>query len=198
MPDPIDVEDILDAMRQAGGYLDVAPADVLAIYRLAYAHAAARLCRDVPVREIMTRKVVTIAPGQTALQAARTLAGAGVSGLPVVAGEAVLGVLSIKDLLRLAGLPGAAQPAALLARLLDPALCAGPALPPAGDTPVADLMTAPAVAVTPDTPRSRAAALMQARSVNRLPVLDGPRLCGIVSRGDVVRSCRGTAVEDHP
>ena len=54
-------------------------------------------------------------------------------------------------------------------------------------------MTAPAATVGPDTPRSEAARRMAGLGVNRLPVLDGGRLCGIVSRGDVVRSCRGSA-----
>ncbi|MHC1711780.1 MAG: CBS domain-containing protein [Solidesulfovibrio sp.] len=190
---PLDVEvaDILDAMRQEGGYLDVAPSDVQALYRLAYAHAAARLLRDAPVREIMTPRVVAATPDQTALEAARIMADAGVSGLPVVSGETVVGVLSIKDLLRLMDLPDKAHPATLVALLLHPATCAAPAVPRAGETAIAEIMTAPAVTIGPDTPRSEATALMIARGINRLPVVDGRRLCGIVSRGDVVRSCRG-------
>ncbi|MFP5260053.1 MAG: CBS domain-containing protein [Acidobacteriota bacterium] len=186
--------DILEAMRGLGGYLDISPADALAIYRLAYDHALARLGRDVPVRDIMTARVVLVAPGSTALEAARTMAEAGVSGLPVCQGNAVVGVLSIKDLLRLLALPAQASPAALTARLLSPADCAGrPAAPALGQTPVATLMTSPAVVVAPDTPRSEAARIMAERSVNRLPVVDAAGLCGIVSRGDVVRSCRGAA-----
>jgi CBS domain-containing membrane protein len=191
LPLDIDIQDILDAMRQEGGYLDVAPSDVLAIYRLAYAHAAARLLRDAPVREIMTPRVVAAAPEQTALEAARIMAAAGVSGLPVISGETVVGVLSAKDLLRLLGLSDDAQPVALVALLLAPDTCTAPTAPQSGERRIADLMTAPAVTIGPDTPRSEAAALMTARKINRLPVLDGSRLCGIVSRGDVVRSCRG-------
>jgi CBS domain-containing membrane protein len=192
---PLDIEvaDILDAMRQEGGYLDVAPVDVLALYRLAYAHAAARLLRDVPVREIMTPHVVAATPDQTALEAARIMADDGVSGLPVVSGETVVGVLSIKDLLRLMDLSDNAHPAALIALLLHPTACAAPAVAHAGETAIAAIMTAPAVTIGPDTPRSEATALMIARGINRLPVVDGRRLCGIVSRGDVVRSCRGVS-----
>lgn len=190
-PDDMAVEDILDAMRQAGGYLDVSPADALALYRLAYAHAAARLGRDLPVRDIMTREVIAIEPGRTALDAARIMAAAGVSGLPVRDRDAVVGVLSVKDILPLLGLAAGARPAALAALLLDPAACPTMAAPHLGQTPVVAIMTAPAVTVGPDTPRSEAAALMTARNVNRLPVVCGARLCGIVTRGDVVRSCRG-------
>lgn len=185
-------EDILDAMRGLGGYLDISPADALAVYRLAFAHAAARLGRDVPVGEIMTRDTVSAAPATTALDAARAMATAGVSGLPVLDGRAVVGVLSVKDLLRLLDLPAQASPAALVARLLALADRAGRLADPAlGQTPVSALMTSPAVVVAPDTPRSEAARIMARRGVNRLPVVDASGLVGIVSRGDVVRSCRG-------
>ena len=191
---PVDVAlgDVLDAMRRVGGYLDVAPADALAVYRLAYAHAAERLARDVPVREIMTPNPATASPEDSALDAARIMAAARVSGLPVVSGHAVVGVLSLKDLLRLLDLPVEAGPAALVACLLSPVPgnAHGPNLRP-GQTPVAELMTSPAVMIAPETPRSQAARIMTERGINRLPVADGTRLCGIVSRGDVVRSCRG-------
>lgn len=184
--------DILAAMREAGGYLDIAPADVLTLYRLAYGHALKRLTRDVPVAAIMTQRVTVIAPGADALTAARRMAEAGVSGLPVLDGGTVVGVLSLRDLLRHLRLPADAGPAALAVRLLDPRTCLSP-LPgsPAGVTPVAALMTSPAVVVAKEATRLEAARLMTERGVNRLPVLNGTRLCGIVSRGDVIRSCRG-------
>ena len=185
-------EDILDAMRHLGGYLDISPTDALALYRLAFAHAAARLGRDVPVAAIMTRHPVCAAPATTALAAALMLATAGVSGLPVLEGRSVVGVLSVKDLLRLLALPAEVSAAALIARLLSPEACPGPlAAPTLGETPVSRLMTSPAVVIGPDTPRSQAARLMAERQINRLPVVDATGLCGIVSRGDVVRSCRG-------
>lgn len=195
LPGDLAETDILDAMRGLGGYLDISPADALAIYRLAYDHALARLGRDVPVAAIMTTRVVKATPGETALHAARTMAEARVSGLPVCQGNAVLGVLSHKDLLRLLELPAGASTASLVARLLDPAACdIGTADPAQGRTPVSSLMTSPAVVVGPDTPRSEAARLMAGRRVNRLPVVDAAgRLVGIVSRGDVARTCRGAA-----
>ena len=190
------VEDILDAMRRLGGYVDISPADALALYRLAYDHASARLARDVPVADIMTREVVAVSPEATAREAARLMAEAGVSGLPVVIGRAVVGVVSLKDLLRCLSLPGDATPAALVARLLAPADCPVPSPAPApGDRSIAALMTSPPVVVGPDTPRSQAAGIMAAQGINRLPVVDGNGLCGLVSRGDVVRSCRGVPGE---
>jgi len=192
LPEDMNEKDILEAMRRLDGYLDISPADALALYRLAFAHAAARLGRDAPVREIMTRNPVRAAPDTTALAAARIMAAAGVSGLPVLDGQTVVGVLSAKDLLRLLALPAESSAAALLARLLSPDACSDPlAAPTLGETPVSSLMTSPAVVVGPDTLRSQAAGIMAQRGINRLPVVDAAGLCGIVSRGDVVRSCRG-------
>ena len=185
-------DDVVAAMREAGGYLDIAPADALALYRLAYAHAAARLARDVPVAQLMTRDVATASPGDTVLDAARRMAAAGVSGLPVLEADgSVAGVVSTRDLLRHAGLAANAGPAALLALLLDPAACAAATPSPrAGEATVAAVMTRPAACVAPETGRLEAARLMAAQGINRLPVVAAGLLCGIVSRGDVARSCR--------
>lgn len=189
---PMDIADVLAAMRQFGGYLDVAPDQALDLYRLAYAHAAARLAEDVPVAAIMTSAVTTATPEDTVRDATRAMARAGVSGLPVVADGAVVGVLSIKDVLRPLGLPPQSGPAALAARLLDPETCRLDGDQAAlGHTPVARLMTSPALTIAPDAPRSEAARLMAGQRINRLPVVAKGVLCGIVSRADVVRSCRG-------
>ena len=51
----------------------------------------------------------------------------------------------------------------------------------------ADLMTSPAVTITPDDTVEHAARLMYSRKVKRLPVVDeGGRLVGIVSRTDIL------------
>jgi CBS domain-containing protein len=50
------------------------------------------------VRDIMTLDVVTVSPGSTLRETAETLATAGVTGAPVVAGGDVVGVVSASDL----------------------------------------------------------------------------------------------------
>ena len=143
----------------------------------------------------MAAKIVAalgIAPGDTVLDAARRMAAAGVSGMPVLEADgSVAGVVSTRDLLRHVGLSANAGPAALLALLLDPAACApATASPRAGEATVAAVMSCPAVCVAPETGRREAARLMAAQGINRLPVVMAGQLCGIVSRGDVARSCR--------
>jgi CBS domain-containing protein len=55
------------------------------------------------------------------------------------------------------------------------------------DWPVSKVMTAPVITVEATTPVLAALALMTQRRVRHLPVLDGGRLAGIVSIGDLVK-----------
>ena len=50
------------------------------------------------------------------------------------------------------------------------------------------LMSSPVVSTASDQPLAAAARLMRKRNVKRLPVVDGGRLVGIVSRADVLKS----------
>ena len=189
-PEDLSTEDILGAMREQGEYLDISANDALALYKMAFAHAMARIERDVPVREIMTGKVITVHPEHTALEAAKIMAENTISGAPVVSGNTVVGVISIKDLLHLLGFKHDASAAALVARCLDPGTCDIPGNSTVFRTRVAEIMSSPAITITPDAKRSEAARNLSERNVNRLPVVERGELRGIVTRGDVARTCR--------
>lgn len=62
------------------------------------------------------------------------------------------------------------------------------------DKPVGEVMTAPAIAVDPGTRVDDALALMTRRRIRHLPVMQGDRMCGFISIGDLVKS-RIDAVE---
>jgi CBS-domain-containing membrane protein len=53
---------------------------------------------------------------------------------------------------------------------------------------VGDIFTTEVVQVTPSTPVSDVANLISSRRVNSIPVVDGSRLVGIVSRIDLIRT----------
>jgi CBS domain-containing protein len=55
------------------------------------------------------------------------------------------------------------------------------------DTLVREVMTAPVMVVGPDTTVEEAMALMTDRRIRHAPVIDGDRLVGMVSIGDLVR-----------
>ena len=55
------------------------------------------------------------------------------------------------------------------------------------DMQVGQVMTAPAITVTSDTPVLSALSLMTKRRIRHLPVVDDGRLAGFVSIGDLVK-----------
>jgi CBS domain-containing protein len=138
----------------------------------------------------MTRELVVVHPETTVQEIARLMWTHDVSGVPVVdaAGD-VVGILTELDLLlRNANLH---VPAYL--RVLDVMIPLGnprefdEELRRALGTTAADLMTTRVQSVTPDTDLADLATLMLDKRVNPVPVLDGGRLVGIVSRSDFVR-----------
>lgn len=140
------------------------------------------------VQDVMTHPVIAAEPGTPIREVARLLIDHGVSGLPVVdASGAVVGVISEADLLVKEGGPGAI-PHRPLARLFGESRETQEALARIEARTAGDAMTSPAVTIDADRPLQAAAALMVAKGVKRLPVTDGGRLVGIVTRADLVRA----------
>jgi CBS domain-containing protein len=102
----------------------------------------------------------TASPADTVAQAAAMLAEKRIGALPVIEGGQVVGIFSERDVIY--GL--AKHGAAML------------------DKFVGDVMTAPAITVTPDT-----AILMTKRRIRHLPVSENGKLTGFVSIGDLVK-----------
>jgi CBS-domain-containing membrane protein len=182
-------EDILAAMGQIPGYLDITPRDFKDIYVLAFRHALERLSREATVAEIMTREVTWAGPDTPLAEVAAAMGQRGVSGVPVVDEDhRVAGVISEKDFLRAMGVKEAQNFMTLVASCLRSKGCV--ALPIKKQT-AGDLMSAPAVTVTPETRVRDLAELFAARHINRAPVTDADgRLVGIVTRGDLVKATR--------
>jgi CBS domain-containing protein len=123
------------------------------------------------VQSILARKtqerptVVTVHADATVLEAVRLMAEHGIGGLPVLATDgAVAGIFTERDLLR-----------RVVAAALDPA-----------GTRVELVMTNPVVVATPATPLDECASVMTSRRLRHLPIVDGDRLVGMVTIGDVL------------
>jgi CBS domain-containing protein len=130
-------------------------------------------------KDLMTYPVVTVHPETPVKEAARLLAAHGFTALPVVdADDTVVGIVSEADLIRGRVLP---DPRSLIAD--DPPAPPGPTASTVSGVMTADpvvvALTADAVAVTK---------LMLDRHLRALPVVDGERLTGIVTRRDLLRT----------
>ena len=88
-----------------------------------------------------------------------------IGAVPVLEGTRIVGIFSERDMIHALVERGAA----------------------ALDLPVADRMTSPAITVDPGASVLGALSLMTRRRIRHLPVIDGERLVGFVSIGDLVK-----------
>ncbi|HSO94509.1 MAG TPA: CBS domain-containing protein [Acidimicrobiia bacterium] len=144
-----------------------------------------------PVRDVMTKKVVTIAPDQTFEAAADLLAANGIGAAPVVDGDRLVGMLRDEDLIvseanlhapTWFNFLGAEFPFPGQAKRFESELRRMVA------STVQDLMTTDFESAGPDDTLGDVAAKMHDRDVTHVPVIDADHhLVGIIARGDLVR-----------
>ena len=178
-------EDIVAAMGEVQGYLDITPGDFREIYHFAYGHAVGRLTNRVRAREIMSRDVISVAPDLSLPEVATVMARHGVSGVPVVDAERrVIGVISEKDFL---GRMGASKGGSFMEVVADCLENKGCVAVPVRAEHAGEMMTAPPITVGEDARLCELTTLFGQKGINRIPVVDGDgRLVGIVTRADIV------------
>jgi CBS domain-containing protein len=136
------------------------------------------------VSDIMTTKVFTATREMPLRLAATRMLEYGISGMPVVDGERLVGVISETDILF------KERTAPVRDGLVDWLVHYGEDPPAAklSARTVGEAMTAPAVTIGSRKLVSEAAALMLDLRIDRLPVVEGEELIGIVTRADLVRA----------
>ena len=112
-----------------------------------------------------TGDIITGAPDMLVREAVSLLAQRKIGAVPVMDNDRVAGVMSERDVIYCLARDGAS--------ILD--------------WPVKKIMTAPAITVEPDTTALSALSLMTSRRIRHLPVVEGNKLIGIVSIGDLVK-----------
>lgn len=133
-------------------------------------------------RDIMTRTVVTVTATTTVHEAATLLASNGFTALPVVDGDgALVGLLTEVDLLR------DRFPRDPRFHCSDAGSVQGPDTREPAAT-VGAVMTTPAPSVRSGADVVDLVTIMRADGLRSMPVVDGPRLVGIVTRRDLVRT----------
>ncbi|HEY1198944.1 MAG TPA: CBS domain-containing protein [Thermoplasmata archaeon] len=150
---------------------------------------------NVDVRDVMSRHPVTVGPDATLLDALVLMRGQKVSGLPVLDEVGTLvGVLSQRDVARTlksaGGIPevtglfdllmfGLSEETGVSVQVLRRIL---------EETNVRDAMSSPPISIASDASLELAAEMMRENEINRIPVVRGDRLVGIVTRNDLVRA----------
>jgi CBS domain-containing protein len=135
------------------------------------------------VRDVMTQDVTTVAPDTDLRDVAVLLVQKRISGVPVVEGGRVVGVVSERDIL-FKEQPSEGLHRGVLGWLMDE----GDLMLKIDAMTARQAMTSPPLTIGPDRGVSDAAAVMLDESVSRLPVVDHGQLVGIITRHDLVRA----------
>jgi CBS domain-containing protein len=123
-----------------------------------------------------------------------------ISGVPVVDNGAVVGIISEGDLiLRERAYRQRGGMAFLAQQLFEDHEKLALEYRKAHGLVAEDVMSGPVITILPGTPVEEIAHLMAERHIKRVPVVQGGKLVGIVSRGDVLRAAyeRLLALEDE-
>lgn len=132
------------------------------------------------VRDIMTKQVRSLKGDQTLVDAARLMQELDVGVIPVVgANNELMGIITDRDIV-----------VRCIAFAKDPSM-----------ERIDSIMTKDAVTITQDVDVEEAARIMSREKVRRLPVVDGMKLAGMISLGDLAANVQsdmmaGDVLED--
>jgi CBS domain-containing protein len=147
------------------------------------------------VRDVMNVKPVTIQADAPVSEAARILKKNRISGMPVLDGERLVGIVSESDLLRLLAvnesegglwLPSPFEIFEVPFRDIVKWERMRSSLEEAPKKKVSDVMSRNLHEIGPEDRVEEASGIMTRHRINRLPVVEDGRLIGIVTRGDII------------
>jgi CBS domain-containing protein len=120
------------------------------------------------IRDIMTKDIVTIEDGQSALEAARIMSQKGISSLIVVKDGAPKGIITERDFVK-----------KICAKQLEPS-----------EIKIGAIMSRIRTVADPDTPIEIAVQRMANQGIRRLPIMHEGNVVGIITVTDLARYLR--------
>lgn len=118
----------------------------------------------IPVREVMTRRVVMVRPGTTISDAAKIMSERRVGGVIVLEDKIPVGIVTERDILLHIVAPGK-----------NP-----------NKIRVKEIMSSPVITIDKEADINEAAKLMKKAEIRRLPVVERGKLVGIVTSADIM------------
>lgn len=134
------------------------------------------------IRDLMTTDVLTVGADTSLKEAARRMLEAGVSGLPVTDGDALVGIITEADFISGEADRRVGKKSAWLRFFV------GDREIPTEERRVGDVMTREVKVISPDADHAEAARLMEKERVKRLPVVEDGHVVGLVSRADMLKA----------
>jgi CIC family chloride channel protein len=121
-----------------------------------------RLLENVKATDVMQRKVETLSSQMTVAEARQAFSNSRLRGFPVMEQGKLVGIITQTDMAKISARPG--------------------------DLPLNEIMTPQPVTVKPQTSLSQVLYVMDRHQLAHLPVTQGSRVVGIITRTDIIRA----------
>ncbi len=154
------------------------------------------------VAEVMTSDVITCTSSDPVMGVVKLMSEKDISGIPVVEGDKVVGIVTEADIMRLLAVPPPSgtlwlpSPLEILLEIPLKELIQLRKLQTdfkdVGEQSVGSIMQKDVLSIGPDNDIEDAAAMMVKHRVNRLVVLKDKKLAGIITRDDIIHGLGGT------
>jgi CBS domain-containing protein len=150
------------------------------------------------VKDVMTSHVLSVTPDESVFVAARVMLQKKISGLPVVDGHGnLVGIVSEGDFLRRTETGTKRHRPKWMEFFLGPGRLADEYVQISGRK-VRDVMTEDVWTVTQDAPLEDVVRLMERRHIKRVPVVEGGKIVGIVTRANLLHAMASFVGEIAP
>ncbi len=148
--------------------------------------------------DVMTARVISVAPEASVLECVRLMLQHRISGLPVIDAKGVLlGIVTEGDFLRRVEAGTERKRPRWLEFFAGPSRLADEYVQSHGRK-VSDVMTPEPITINEDTPVEEVVRLMEERRIKRLPVMRASKVVGIVSRANLLHALASVGREAAP
>jgi CBS domain-containing protein len=148
--------------------------------------------------DVMTGRVISVAPDASILECIRLMLQHRISGLPVIdAAGSLVGIVTEGDFLRRVEAGTERKRPRWLEFIAGPGRLADEYVHSHGRK-VAEVMSPEPVTISEDTPVEEVVRLMEERRIKRLPVMRGTKVVGIVSRANLLHALASVGREATP